>query len=303
MTRTYRLASNGPIDLEASCRPFTENRADRAAFSGGALYRAARIGAVALILKARALAEDEIEVQVEPAEGDQLPPDKVIVAGLRRKFSLDLDLPAFYGFLETVPELRGMAADHRGLRPLRKDSLLEALVLAIADQQVNVAFAAELKERLLTRYGHRYDVAGHALWLFPRAEVLAALEEHALRPLQYTRNKSSYITGLARKFLQQPEWERLAGRDAEIVERLIQLRGIGRWTAEYGAMLGLGVTDTLPAADIALLRMVQSAYGLPQRPTEQELRQIGEGWSPWRGMVTFYLWRQEEFIAETDAII
>ena len=301
MTRTYRLTGNGPIDLEASCRPFTENRGDRAAFSGGTLYRAARIGNVAVILKAKAVGENEIEVEVATAEGDPLPRDKVIVAGLRRKFSLDLDLSAFYDFLESVPELRGMATDHHGLRPLLKDSLLEALVLAIADQQVNVTFAAELKARLLTRYGRRYDVDGHALWLFPRAEELAVLEEYALRPLQYTRNKSSYITGLAQKFLQEPEWERLTGSDDEIVERLIQLRGIGRWTAEYGAMLALGVTDTLPAADIALMRMVQSAYSLPRRPTEQELRQIGESWSPWRGMVTFYLWRQEEFVAETDA--
>jgi DNA-3-methyladenine glycosylase II len=93
-------------------------------------------------------------------------------------------------------------------------------------------------------------------------------------------------------------WARLTGTDEEIVSRLDQLMGVGRWTAEYAAMIGLGLVDTLPAADIALMRMVQQTFDLPERPDEQALRKIGEQWSPWRGMVTFYLWRQEELIEE-----
>ena len=122
----------------------------------------------------------------------------------------------------------------------------------------------------------------------------ACVDDFALRPLQYTRNKSSFITGLARTFLAEPAWNRLSGDDESIVQQLCGLRGIGRWTAEYGAMMGLGITDTLPAADIALMRMVQRVARLARRPTEPEVREFGARWSPWRGLVTFYLWREEE---------
>ena len=59
-------------------------------------------------------------------------------------------------------------------------------------------------------------------------------------------------------------------------------------------MMGLGLTDTLPAADIGLMRMVQRVYDLPERPTEDQVRKIGRDWSPWRGLVTFYLWHLED---------
>jgi len=137
-------------------------------------------------------------------------------------------------------------------------------------------------------------VDSHRLWLFPLAEELAGLDSDALHPLQFSRSKSSYIIDLARRFVAEPEWESPDGTDEDIVQLLCTLRGVGRWTAEYAAMMGLGLTDTLPAADIGLMRMVQRVYGLAERPTENQVRKIGRDWSPWRGLVTFYLWHQED---------
>ena len=125
----------------------------RNAFAKCTLYRVSRIAGTPVFLKAEVIGENEIEVQVTPAEGGNAPSGPIVEAALRRKFSLDLDLPAFYAFLAAIPQLRGLADNHRGLRPILKDTLLEALSLAIADQQVNVAFAAELKQRLLSTYG------------------------------------------------------------------------------------------------------------------------------------------------------
>lgn len=294
----HRLKFNGPIDLAASCTPYTENRGDRQAFVAGTLYRAMRINGTAVVLKARAAASDEIEVEVFPASSGSLPQNNIVDAALRRKFSADLDLPAFYTFLENIPQLSEFARIYAGFRPFLKDSLLEALCLAIADQQVNVAFAAELKHRLLVNYGSRCELDGQTLWLFPPAEKLAQLGEHDLREFQYTRNKSSYIVGLARTFIEERIWERLTGTDEEIISRLLTLRGIGRWTAEYGAMMGIGLTNTLPAADIALMRVLKLVYALENRPSENEVREIGQQWSPWQGLVTFYLWHHEDYLLD-----
>ncbi len=294
MPLTLSLKSNGPTDLARCNQPVTENQSDREAFADGFLYRVARIAGSPVIIRAGSLADDELEFLVSSAEDTPLPPQAAVTAALRRKFSLDLDLPAFYRFVKQLSPLAQLPARQTGLRPILKDTLLEALCLAVIDQQVNVAFADRLKHRLLETYGRRYRVDGQELWLFPSAEELAGLEPHALHPMQFSRSKSSYITDLARRFLAEPYWESLGGTDEEIVVRLCSLRGVGRWTAEYAAMMGLGLTDTLPAADIGLMRMVQQVYGLAERPTEDQVRKIGRDWSPWRGLITFYLWHQED---------
>jgi DNA-3-methyladenine glycosylase II len=294
MRLSIRLASKGPTNLGLCTQPVTENQADRQAYANGVLYRAAWLAGVPGIIQARNIAGDEMEFTFTSFEDSSLPGRDVLEQALRRKFSLDLDLPAFYRFVSTIPELSHLSAQQRGLRPILKDSLLEALCLAIVDQQVNVTFAARLKHRLLETYGRQYHINGQALWLFPQPDTLAHLEPHALRPLQFTRSKSSYIIGLARTFIDDPSWEVQSGTDEEIVSRLCTLRGVGSWTAEYAAMVGLGLVDTLPAADIGLMRMVQQVYRLPDRPAEKQVREIAQDWSPWRGLVTFYLWHQED---------
>jgi DNA-3-methyladenine glycosylase II len=272
----------------------TENQSDRAAFKNGTLYRVARIRQVPVIILTSSLATSEIEFRITPAEDTPLPPEDYITSALRRKFSLDLDLPAFYRFVQDIPPLSHLPARQVGLRPILKDSLFEALSLAIIDQQVNVPFAATLKHRLLEAHGHHYQVDDQDLWLFPAAEELARLDPLALHPLQFTRNKSRYIIELAQRFLSEPQWEALTGPEEEIISQLCTLRGIGRWTAEYVALVGLGLMNTLPAADIGLMRMIQRIYSLAERPAEQQVRELGRDWSPWRGMVTFYLWHQED---------
>ncbi len=294
-----RLSSNGPIDLTLSNQPVTELQWDRDAMEAGQLYRAARLEGVPVIIRARSLAAELAEFRVTQAEDIPLPPRHSIRIALRRKFSLDLDLLAFYAFVRRQPALAHLAHRQIGLRPILRDSLLEALCLAIADQQVSGTFTDLLKRRLVEAHGIVYRHRGMNLGLFPSPETLARLEVHALRGLQFTRAKSGYIVELARRFLAEPRWHHLTGTDEEIVAQLCRLRGVGRWTAEYGAMMGLGLVNTLPAADIGLMRMVQRLAGLAQRPTEQQVRDIGERWSPWCGLVTFYLWHQEDSAAAT----
>ena len=294
MTLSLRLSSNGPANLALCTQPVTENQADREAYADGILYRAAWIAGVPVVIQARNAAETELEFTVTTMAGAPLPDEGEVEQALCRKFSLDLDLPAFYRFVAAIPEISHLPDQQLGLRPILKDSLLEALCLAIVDQQVNVPFAAKLKHRLLETYGQRYHLNGQTLWLFPAPDTLARLDPHALHPLQFSCSKSSYIIGLAQTFMNDPAWELLSGTDEEIVSRLCTLRGVGRWTAEYASMVGLGLVDTLPAADIGLMRMVQHVYQLPDRPGEQQVREIARDWSPWRGLVTFYLWHQED---------
>lgn len=294
MSISLSLQCNGPINLEISNQPVTEIESDRRAFQNNTLYRASWIAGVPTIIRAHNISDSEVHFTIDAAEDKALPNENLIISHLRRKFSMDLNLSTFYEFVSGIPQLTHFPKAQYGLRPILKDSLVEALCLAIMDQQVNVAFAARLKHRVLEAYGHCYNADNLDLWLFPHAETLAALDEHALTSLQFTRQRSSFVIGLARTFLTNPSLGKMSGDSEDVVKQLCKLRGIGPWTAEYAVINGIGLMNSIPAADIGLMRMIQKVYILQNRPDAEQVRQIGMNWSPWKGLVTFYLWHQED---------
>ena len=76
----------------------------------------------------------------------------------------------------------------------------------------------------------------------------------------------------------------------QAISELTKLRGLGRWTAEYLLMRGLGVQDSIPAADMGLRIAMGRAYGMGRNATEQEVRDLAENWAGWRGWAAFYWW-------------
>ena len=78
--------------------------------------------------------------------------------------------------------------------------------------------------------------------------------------------------------------------DERVIEELIVVKGIGRWTAEMILIFSLGRTDVLPVDDLGLLEGVCEAYSLETRPTPKEMRERGEIWRPYRTIATWYMW-------------
>lgn len=215
---------------------------------------------------------------------------------LTRRFGLRQDLNAFYKFADRHRELKPLIRRLKGLRMFQKSSPFEALVTAITDQQLNVAFATTLKQRLITTYGRKFSHQGVELWSFPSPKILAALEEDALRELHYSGAKSRSIIRLSKGAIDGDfPLEKWSGMDDnELMEALMGILGVGRWTAEYVAMVGYARCDAIPAADIGLQRAVQLCYRMTERPTEAQVRSTAEKWRPWRGLVTYYLWHAYE---------
>jgi DNA-3-methyladenine glycosylase II len=87
--------------------------------------------------------------------------------------------------------------------------------------------------------------------------------------------------------------------DEEIIDRLTQVRGIGRWTAEMLLIFRLGRPDVLPVGDFAVRKGFSLIYGLKELPKPKELIQYGERWRPFRSVASWYLWRATELPPET----
>jgi DNA-3-methyladenine glycosylase II len=260
----------------------------------GAYQRALHLGGRPRLLEVRA--DDRAEqpgLQVALLDAPASPAEQAAAAALvRRCFRLDDDLSPLEELSLVDPHFGALVQRLRGLRLLLMPSAFEALVWAIIGQQINVAFAYKLKRVLVEQFGERLEHGGRVYHLFPTVERLASLEPDTLRPLQFSGQKARYIIDLARGIAAgQLDLEALAELPAdEARAQLMALRGVGRWTAEYVLMRGLGARDELPAADIGLQEAAWRIYGSERRPTEAELRAVAEPWSGWRSYVAFYLW-------------
>lgn len=150
-----------------------------------------------------------------------------------------------------------------------------ALLAAIVGQQVSTASAAAILARL--------EAAGYA-----EEGAAHAAPEEALRACGLSRPKVRYVKALAEARLDYASL-----RDAPtdtVVETLTALPGIGRWTAEIYAKFALGHADAFAAGDLALHIAAARAFGLPERPSEGQLRAMAEAWSPVRAVAARALW-------------
>jgi DNA-3-methyladenine glycosylase II len=184
------------------------------------------------------------------------------------------------------PVMRRLIARHGpcGLE-CRRWSPYEALTRAIAHQQLNGRAAQTILGRFVALFGDRR---------FPGpAEVLAA-HPARLRSAGFSRAKVRAIKDIARHALARTvPTRRLAGRlgDEEIIERLVAIRGVGRWTVEMLLIFTLGRPDILPVDDFGVREGYRRAYGTRLRPTPKALRRLGERWKPYRSVAAWYLWR------------
>ncbi len=206
---------------------------------------------------------------------------------LRRVLGLDVDLTPFYRRVTPDERLAPLVERFPGLKPPVMPTVFETLVSAIACQQLSLGAGMHLLARLGETYGLRFD--GHHA--FPRPVDLLSASAGDLRHLGFSMRKSQTVLEIAKEASDgRLDLEGLAGlATVEVVGRLCELPGVGRWTAEYVALRGLGRLDTFPTGDVGGQNKLQHLLGLSQRPDHAETARIVERWRPYQGLVYFYL--------------
>jgi DNA-3-methyladenine glycosylase II len=164
----------------------------------------------------------------------------------------------------------------------------QALAQAIAHQQLNGTAANTILKRLIHSCG-----AG----AFPTPQMVLAASADTLRAAGFSFAKVAALRDLAQKTLADvvPEASALLQlSDEEIIARLTQVRGIGRWTVEMLLMFRLARPDVLPVDDFGVRAGFRAAYGLSRMPKPRSLAAWGERWRPYRSTAAWYLWRALE---------
>jgi|SRR5215469_13495748 len=163
-----------------------------------------------------------------------------------------------------------------------------ALAQAIAHQQLNGTAANTILRRLIETCGQGE---------FPTPQMVLSASTDSLRAAGFSFAKVAALRDLAEKTIATvvPDAATLlALSDEEIVARLTQVRGIGRWTVEMLLMFQLGRPDVLPVDDFGVRSGFRAAYGLARMPRPKALAAWGERWKPYRSTAAWYLWRALE---------
>lgn len=226
----------------------------------------------------------------QPASHEQA----IIAQYIAEWFDLTKDLQGYYQMAENDQILKPLVKKYNGLRLIGIPDLFEALVWAIIGQQINLTFAYMLKKRFVEHFGEYVYFEGQSYWLFPTPERIAVIEVDDLIHLQFTRRKSEYIIEIAKIIASGQLTKNLLWQQEDyeaMKKRLMDIRGIGAWTADYVLMKCLQQPTAFPIADVGLHNALKIQLALERKPTIEELKNYAEHWQGWQAYATFYLWR------------
>ena len=169
------------------------------------------------------------------------------------------------------------------LEPRTDGTHFDALLRSIVFQQLSGKAAGTILRRVCDVYGG----AG------PSPEQLLATSDETLRAAGLSRQKLSYVRSLAEHVRdgRLPEQGIETLDDQAVIEALIGVKGIGRWTAQMFLMFRLGRPDVLPELDLGVQKAMQRAYRMRALPTPKRVLEVGAKWAPYRSFASWYLWR------------
>lgn len=254
-----------PFDFELSTERFRTFGPDLAnLWEDGAIHR---------VVDAR-------EVRIEPARGGVRvePLDDETRPAVRKLLGLEFDLDAFYAWAQADPVLRRLTRRLAGFRPPLAPDPFETLVTSITAQQVSLFAAFAIRNRLIERFGRRVGRA----YSFPTAERLRRATQDDLLALGFSGRKAEYVLGLAREPLDLAALAQLP--DDEVKARLVAIRGIGEWTAEWYLARHLARPRAWPVGDLALEKAVRAFY-----PEAGDIRVVGTEFEPFQNLAAHYL--------------
>jgi DNA-3-methyladenine glycosylase II len=254
-----------PFDFELSTERFRAFGPDLAnLWVDGALHRV--VGRRELRIEAA-----RGGVRVEPLDAETRPVARKLVGA-------DFDLDAFYAWARRDAVLRRLTEALAGFRPPLAPDPFESLVTSITAQQVSLHAAFAIRNRLIERFGRRVGRA----YAFPTPKRLRRATQDGLLALGFSHRKAEYVLGLAQEPVDLGALDGLP--DSEIKARLVAVRGLGEWSADWFLARHLARPRAWPAGDLGLRKAVEAFY-----PGAGDIRAFGERFEPFQNLSAHYL--------------
>lgn len=233
-----------------------------------------------------------MEVRVSPGADGVVVHDVVIRDIVSSMFNIHDDLIPFYQAVKDDPVMAGLTRRFHGLKSPTTPTLFEALVDSVIEQQISLKVAHILQVRLIKKMGKKLETGSGTYYCYPSPHALAGAPDSLFRECGMTTRKGEYIRELSASIVAGDlELEKFKEYEdtGRIIKEMMQIRGVGRWTAELTIIRGIHKLDAFPADDVGLQRILSRLYRNGKRVTSDEARRIASGWGAWQGLAAFYL--------------
>jgi DNA-3-methyladenine glycosylase II len=217
---------------------------------------------------------------------------KKVTGLISAMFSIDDDLVPFYTAMESDSVMTALVQQLWGVKAPTTPTVFEALTDSVIEQQISLAAAHSIEHRLIREVGRPLVLDNTTWYCYPAPQVLAKTTDATFRTCGLTLRKGEYIRDISRHIVEGTldldhfkTWP-----DTEsIINGMVRIRGIGRWTAELTILRGLHRSDSFPADDIGVRRFISRFYFNGKKISPDEARAFADRWGPWKGFAAYYL--------------
>jgi DNA-3-methyladenine glycosylase II len=215
-------------------------------------------------------------------------------------FNLNLDVAQFYEDVKQDSTMTKITQKLWGLRIPTTQTVYEALVDSIVEQQISIKVAKALEAKIIKKFGGTLHMDGEVYYEYPTPQTIASAPIEELRQCGLSQRKAEYIQGVSKLVADQKldleKYKKYSSAD-QIIKEMDEIRGIGVWTAELTMLRSMNMWDALPADDFGIRRVISHYYCDAKKINSVQAREIAEAWGKWKGLAAFYL-----MVAETLAI-
>ncbi len=215
----------------------------------------------------------------------------LVKSQLERMLGIRRDLAPFYELARRDPRLAPLVEEFRGLKPARFPTVFEAIVNGIACQQLSLLVGILLLSRLAQKFGRSAGHRDDSLHAFPAPADLADVSNHSLKALGFSGPKAGFLITLSSAIRDRNlNVEQLTILDNKTaLDHLIELKGVGRWTAEYVLLRGLGRLDVFPGDDVGARNNLAHFFGRKGSLDYEGVQNAVAAWQPYAGFIYFHL--------------
>ncbi len=294
-TEKQTIAALPPFRFDLSAEIFANGDRRIRNYENGRFWQVIRVnGKLILAIIEAAGTVDKPKVSVE------LRSNSAIAAEDKRKaeetvkslFSLDLDLKPFYETVKNNKIMAHLTRELWGLKSSTTQTVFEALVDSIVEQQISLKVANVIECRITKKFGGILNLEGNTYYAYPTPQNLASASIEEIRQCGLSLRKAEYIKEVSTLITQgKLDLEKLRNYESaeQIIKELDEIRGIGVWTAELTMLRGMQRLEALPADDLGLRRVISHYYCDGKIITGAEARQIAKVWGGWKGLAAYYL--------------
>ncbi|MCW4031325.1 MAG: DNA-3-methyladenine glycosylase [Candidatus Bathyarchaeota archaeon] len=207
-------------------------------------------------------------------------------------FSLDLNLNFFYEAVKQDRIMAGLTHLLWGLKNPTTPTVFEALVDSIVEQQISMKVATIIENKIIKKFGDILDLEGSIYYVYPTPQRLASISIKELRQCGLSFRKCEYIKGASRLVTDGKldlEKFRSYSSSEQVIKELVEIRGVGVWTAELTMLRGMQRLEAFPADDLGLRRDISRYFRNGEVISSAEARRIAKNWGSWKGLASYYI--------------